>query len=398
MDLLFPDDSLLPLDDSDQETLAPEQEAELLEEKIINENIDAPIKLDYKLTTCAERSDLVNKIVERTPKDKLTPKYLEILGDYIMGGITKEEKKEKLYLTDNRMVTVNKRETSFEGLAEKFENGEDGIYNLITENKNIIFAPKVEITEDDIATIPGLKELREAIAQVEEACKAATGKNKFLLKKQLIEMRRDQYIIKSGYRGAPQPIISAHGPNKIDLSETQYIDAEGNPQSTGLVTLFKADHVAAILQNYNALKIATRGRYQNDFFYLMEDFDQVFNEALNDHPQYLDIVKYKWDNKTAIEIQQMLLDKYGISHSIQYISSLWCNKIPQLIADKAQTDFLMWYYETQEKGPMKRCACCGQKKPANGRFFSKNKTAKDGWYSWCKACRNKKTAENKKKN
>ena len=261
MDLLFPDDSLLPLDDSDQETLAPEQEAELLEEKIINENIDAPIKLDYKLTTCAERSDLVNKIVERTPKDKLTPKYLEILGDYIMGGITKEEKKEKLYLTDNRMVTVNKRETSFEGLAEKFENGEDGIYNLITENKNIIFAPKIEITEDDVATIPGLKELREAIAQVEEACKAATGKNKFLLKKQLIEMRRDQYIIKSGYKGAPQPIVSAHGPNKIDLSETQYIDAEGNPQSTGLVTLFKADHVAAILQNYNALKIATRGRY-----------------------------------------------------------------------------------------------------------------------------------------
>lgn len=45
------------------------------------------------------------------------------------------------------MVTINKRETSFEGLISKFENGEDGIYNLITEDKNIIFTPKISITE-----------------------------------------------------------------------------------------------------------------------------------------------------------------------------------------------------------------------------------------------------------
>jgi hypothetical protein len=56
-----------------------------------------------------------------------------------MGGITKEEKKEKLYLTDNRRITIEKWETSFEGLAEKFENGEDGIYNLMTNDKNILF-------------------------------------------------------------------------------------------------------------------------------------------------------------------------------------------------------------------------------------------------------------------
>ena len=51
----------------------------------------------------------------------------------------KQEKKEKKLLTENRMATVNKRETSFEGLVSQLENGEDGIYNLITENKNTIF-------------------------------------------------------------------------------------------------------------------------------------------------------------------------------------------------------------------------------------------------------------------
>jgi hypothetical protein len=37
------------------------------------------------------------------------------------------------------MTTINKRETSFEGLVSQFENGEDGVYNLMTENKNMIF-------------------------------------------------------------------------------------------------------------------------------------------------------------------------------------------------------------------------------------------------------------------
>jgi hypothetical protein len=51
----------------------------------------------------------------------------------------KQEKKERKILTENRMMTVNKRETSFEGLVSQLENGEDGIYNLISDNKYQIF-------------------------------------------------------------------------------------------------------------------------------------------------------------------------------------------------------------------------------------------------------------------
>ena len=75
-----------------------------------------------------------------------TEKYLEILADYLILCMEKQERKEKRILTENRMSTVNKRETSFEGLVGQFDNGEDGIYNLITQDKNIIFQPKVSIT------------------------------------------------------------------------------------------------------------------------------------------------------------------------------------------------------------------------------------------------------------
>lgn len=60
------------------------------------------------------------------------------------------------------------------------------MYNLFTEDKNIIFTPKISITEEDLEEIPALRELRNAIEQVEKAAKTARGKRKFLLKKQII--------------------------------------------------------------------------------------------------------------------------------------------------------------------------------------------------------------------
>ena len=48
------------------------------------------------------------------------------------------------------------------------------------------------------------------------------------------------------------------------------------------------------------------------------------------------------------------------------------------------------HYTEEERGKWKRCSKCGQIKLANNRFFSKNNTSKDGWYSICKECRNKK--------
>jgi hypothetical protein len=75
------------------------------------------------------------------------------------------------------MVTINKRETSYEGLVSKLENGEDGIYNFMTGgDKNILLVPKIEITEDDIKTVPGLKELREEIKKIEIKQKKAKGR------------------------------------------------------------------------------------------------------------------------------------------------------------------------------------------------------------------------------
>lgn len=83
------------------------------EQKKEENNVNAfvyPI-LDYSITDMQERNKLIHKIIDTAPKEKLTPYYLEQLTKYLT--ITPNNKKEKKILTDNRMVTVNKREISF---------------------------------------------------------------------------------------------------------------------------------------------------------------------------------------------------------------------------------------------------------------------------------------------
>ena len=151
----------------------------------------SPLKLDYTIEDPRERTKIVQQIINSTPKEKLSNKYLEILSDYIIFAMDKEQKKQKKLLTENRMVTINKRETSFEGLVGKLENGEDGIYNMVSDNKNQLLTPKISITQKDLDEIPELQQIKTIIGQLEKAEKAATGKRKFLLKKQIIEFRQD---------------------------------------------------------------------------------------------------------------------------------------------------------------------------------------------------------------
>lgn len=344
------------------------------------------IKLDYTLESPEERKALVEKIIAETPD--ITPAYLEILGNYLVLCMEKQERKERNILTDNRMTTVNKRECSFEGLVSQLENGEDGIYNLVNEDKNVIFQPKIQITQRDLDTIPYLKQLRDTINAWEAAAKHASGKDAFIMKKALIEMRKDQYLIKQAYY---QSIVSCKltKTSRVTppLEDKSYL--KGSEIVVKGISLMDTKTVSAVLCNYTKLKEDSWDQFDGDTWYLMQDFDKLCTKALADYPIYDRIVEWKIDGKPNSEIQKLLDEEFNQTYSVEYISSLWRNKIPKVIAEQAKEDFLIWEY-TRRGYPMKKCSKCGQIKPANNLFFSKNKTSKDNWYSICKKCRNKK--------
>ena len=349
------------------------------------------IKMDYTLPTAEERITKVNEILANTPQEKRTPLYLKKLSDYIVSAMTPAEKKEGLIITDNRLVTLKKWEVSFEGLVSQMENGEDGIYNIITNDKNMIRFPKRRISEEDRETVPGLKEIGEAIEAAEAAFQKASGKARYYLKKQIIDMRYDQYILRTAYQKPVRLNKFAKSIIKFNLDEHISIAEDGSVVSDGLVSLFNPKHIKALLCNYSDLKMETWDKFESDMKWLLIDLENLVEKTLkDDYPLYYDLLIYKIDGKQNVEIQQLLLEKHGIKHSLEYISALWCNKIPKLLAETASKDWLYWHYTEEVKGKWKRCSRCKEIKPAHNYFFSKNNTSKDHFYSIFKECRSKK--------
>lgn len=305
--------------------------------------METKIKLDYTLKTAEERKALVDEIVKQTPPDQLTEKYKEILSDYIIFAMDKEEKKKKEIITDNRMITINKRETSYQGLVDKFENGEDGLYNITIDNdKNVLLTHKVSISPKDIAEIPALKDLVDTIKVVEKQAERATGKRKFALKKTLIEMHQEQYTIKNAARQVSYSSNTAKTFARMEFPDKIYIDKTTQlPVNDGPVSFFNPQHISALLCNYSALKQESRGKFDGDCYYMMEDLDDLIDDTLrNKFPIYYDLLVYKINGMTNLEIQEMIEHKYGIKHSVEYISSLWRNKIPKMLAEAETKHYL----------------------------------------------------------
>lgn len=348
-------------------------------------------QLNHTITDLQERQKIVNEIVNAVPASKLTTFYLEELSNYLTE--TADMKKNKLILTDNRMVTVDKRQTSFEGFAEALENQESGIYSFIAEqDKNRILTPKVQITQQDVQDIPPLAALRQEIAKLQNLQAKSSGRKRALLTRHLIQMRKDQYVIKNSYKPAVTTTkVTKYFNKKLNLDENIVINSKGEPVSDGLISLLNPSHVSALLCNYSNIKKELGGNTNSDLHYIIEELEVLIKQTLfNDNKIFFDLVQLKFKDKTGKEISAQLLKKYGVRYSDQHISVLWRRRIPKIIADKAKENWLIWHYTYEEKGQWKKCSRCKEIKLAHPYFFTKNKTSKDGWYSMCKCCRNKK--------
>lgn len=126
------------------------------------------MKLDYSLTTLPQRKQYIDSLLsDYTP----TSNELSLIADYLLftrdKNQTKQERQQSYpVLTPNREFTINKRQVSYEGIIEKLESGEDGLYSLIS-NRPIKLENKDPITQKDIETIPGIAEGLETIKKLE---------------------------------------------------------------------------------------------------------------------------------------------------------------------------------------------------------------------------------------
>jgi hypothetical protein len=184
----------------------------------------------------------------------------------------------------------------------QLENGEDGIYNMMAEDsKNTIFQPKIMITKKDVEEVPGLKDLRDAIKMWENRLKTASGREAFIIKSTIIELRKDQYILKDSYRQPVVPKNLTRSKHYIELDSDFSFDDNGYIVPEG-VSLCNPKVVSAILCNYTLLKQDSWGEFEKDLWYLMKEFDEVLEDALEDYPLYDRICEYKVEGLQNLDI------------------------------------------------------------------------------------------------
>ena len=313
------------------------------------------MELDYSLTTPEERVAYTKKLLKDTP-----PPYnnntLKILADYILfthdrNQTKKERTKTYPILTPNRELTIDKRQVSYEGLAEKLENGEDGLYNLIRIDKGQILDPKDPITEEDIDTIPGIKECMDVIASLKNQLETASKYQRKQLNQAIIDTWKQAYLIKGSFHQI------------------------GRIKSTSQI------------KTLASIPIPEEDLHSDMHWHLI-DLENLASKALeHKHPLLWWLLVYKVDGLTNEEIQEKLYDQFGEWHSEQYYSTTWRKRIPKLISEQYAKDYVIWYYTYVEKGYWKKCSKCGRVKLGHPLFYAKN-SSKDRWYSQCKQCKN----------
>ena len=244
---------------------------------------DGHIKLDFTLETPEERNELVKLIIAETPPEKLTRTYLKAMADYIILAFKQDIKDHKIMTKSRLNNTIRERETSLEGLSASFENkysdgggnhsAEDYVYNLIIENdKNIILTPKKSITQQDIQEIPGMANLIKEIKRLEnEVFPYAKGKQRYSVKKNIIELYKDTYVLKACYKGSVHYSNPIKAATALDIYEKITIQPDGELLVESNLSLLDPKHVCALLCNYSKLKENSYGKFTSDIYYGVKD-------------------------------------------------------------------------------------------------------------------------------
>ena len=354
-------------------------------------------ELDYSLTTPAERTECVKKVIASTPKEKLTQRYLNYLGDYILFIREKGQTKGHNLITKNRETIIRKREKSYEDMINTLEGGEDALHTLINNDKNQLLDRKEKITEEEALNNPALQEKMKTIQSLKKSFETTTDSSKrFKLKQQIIETWQEIYIIKASYKqttiGRLSPQMKQMG--YIDLEEKTTVRPDGSLDIKSTLTLLEPTHISFLLNYYPQLKQEIDEDLNSDLRWLLVDLENLVDKTLLGPDQssvkneiLYDLLIWKIDGLKNKDIVELMRAEHGIVHSEQYYSTLWRKHLPNLLSKQARKDWITWHFTQEEYGLWKKCTKCNKWKVANPLFFDHSKISKDGYYPQCKECR-----------
>lgn len=280
----------------------------------------------------------------------------------------------------------NGKHISLEQIIE--EQGEETLPQKPFPAKYKLVKPR--ITEEDRQNIPPLADLHKFISALASQIEKETNlKEKYRLKKILIEARQDQYAIKEAYtvtiRYNPD-----HGSTKYNFDEDTgyYNDGEYHHVSHNTINLSNPKHIYQLLNHYSALRHQHYDDPNNDMKYILDTLEELI-ELTPLKELFSRVLTRRIDGVTYEIIAAEIKKIYGLELSVAYLSSTFANYIPKEIAKVYENSYEEWYYTHKTKGDYKRCTRCNINRLRIDKYFRKDAKSSDGLSTICKICRKK---------
>ena len=382
-------------------------------------------KLDFSLTTAEER----NQYIQSNNLSALTPKQLELCANYILYGKDKTGKsevdKKNIYINTKYNSYAQRRPESLDSLMEN-PNFDEGILTRVNKHNKIV-KPTIDRKKD--ADIPTIQDMWENIDQLQHLLDANTGKiddptakkltdtQIYRLRHGLIDIRRGQYYLKDifkptigkavnkleyipmpheneiiwnepdgRYGFAPLGLIDDNGLGKQvfeNVREVGYCPDLYNRKAEKIIDFRNPNHIYQLFEHYEDL-LCGATHPDNLFGNIARTLDWYIGQA-NLREQHYIIIAMKKKKCTNKQINKVLTEKCGTTHSENYISTIWTQKICKEIATAAKLHYEA-FLARDDDGAWKKCNVCGAIKLRTNAYFVKKNHTGDGLSGRCKCC------------
>lgn len=394
-------------------------------------------KLDFNIYSSKDRLEAIKSI----PLNTLTPSELETVTNYVLYG--KDE--DGTSVVDRKEVQIKTKfntyqKQKFVSLDEMMESptfDEGEVFKDRPIYKNV----KPSINKEKAQDIPGMKELWNTIDKYQRILDENEGKipktdetptlnqrETYMLKHHLVEIRTHQYYLMDSYfpqikmmkknkgefyrdplleqltynvfpRGVmqeendpkfaePRKYDSGSPAFSLDLGKIEELKQAGKPYFNFL----DENHLYYLILKYREIRGSIEDEPHSPLWGLIWTIDFYIGRAKLSDQQRL-IVEGKKAGLSNLEIQTKLKEDLGISHQVNYISTIWKKSI-RLIIDAVEINYDEWLAKDYDKA-WKKCSCCGNEKLKDTRMFCQKAKSSDGFTSRCKACDAMKRQEKK---
>ena len=392
------------------------------------------LDLDFSLSTSKERKQFIDNYI----KDRnFTQKEIETMANYILYG----KDNDGTNIVDRKEVEIS---TKYGSYKKKNPESLDSLIESPTfnENKitntNIYKKEKPTIDREKDKDVPGIKDLWKAIDYYQHLIDVNTGKEEdpsarkltqlelYKIKHMVIEMRREQFTLRDMVKPTlfygslvrdienptnpdilwdsnedfaikPLGLLSSNPKRFKDLLNLEERDYHYNENSKYILDFTNPLHIYYLIEYYEDLLIAAEDKPER----LTDDIIETLNFYIDlaDLDEVKTAILELKQRKTPIkDIQAYIKEKYNSTHSKNYISTIYKQKICGAIAAAAQLHYDM-YMNRDNRSKWKKCNQCGEIKFLDSRNFMRKAKSSDGYNSKCKKCckKNRQERQNKQK-